>query len=241
MPTARRITTKKINTNPGLTGLAPTGMTSRRQDIAANTGSGDGPQLCGRWDLVTHVGGGVQTCHMPDLSVVSTLISTVGALFGALGGVTLTNRTSARREEAQFRHEEARFSRQRQDQQAEARRRAHHELLSSAAQLRTETEIAGKRHWNDMNVRLASIQQLAVAAGQHASWVGLLSPEMADVARNLASAASRLAATAVECTVMGSSQNDQQLSGEMTRPIDFAEFDEHVERFSRAAAQNNRE
>ena len=92
-----------------------------------------------------------------------------------------------------------------------------------------------------MNVRLASIQQHAVAAGQHASWVALLSPKMADIARNLSSVASRLAATAVEYTVMGGSQNDQQLGGEMTRPIDFAEFDEHVERFSRAAAQDSQE
>jgi hypothetical protein len=123
----------------------------------------------------------------------------------------------------------------------ETRRRAHHDLLGSAAQLRTEIEIAGKRHWNDMNVRLASIQQHAVAAGRHASWVTLLSPETADVARNLASAASQLAATAVECTVMGGGQNDQQLSGEITRPIEFTEFDGHVERFSRAAAQDSRE
>jgi hypothetical protein len=178
---------------------------------------------------------------MPDLSVVPTVISTMGALLGALGGVALTNRTSARREEAQFRREQAQFNRQRQDQQTEARQRAHHDLLSSAAQLRTEIEIAGKRHWNDMNIKLDSIQQHAVAAGRHASWVALLSPETAHVARALASAASRLAATAVECTVMGGNQNNQHLSGEITRPIDFAEFDEHVERFSCAAAQDSGE
>jgi hypothetical protein len=40
---------------------------------------------------------------------------------------------------------------------------------------------------------------------------------------------------------MGGSQNDQHLSGEITRPINFAEFDEHVERFSRAAAQDSGE
>jgi hypothetical protein len=40
---------------------------------------------------------------------------------------------------------------------------------------------------------------------------------------------------------MGGGQNDQQLSGEMTCPVDFAEFDEHVERFSRAAALDRRE
>jgi hypothetical protein len=80
-----------------------------------------------------------------------------------------------------------------------------------------------------------------VAAGRHTSCVALLSPETADVANNLASAASRLASTAVECTVMGGGQNDQQLSGEMTCPVDFAEFDEHVERFSRAAALDRRE
>jgi hypothetical protein len=91
--------------------------------------------------------------------------------------------------------------------------------------------MSGLPQFNSMRWRL----------GRHTSCVVLLSPETADVASNLASAASRLASTAGECTVMGGGQNNQQLSGEMTCPVDFAEFDEHVERFSRAAALDRRE
>jgi hypothetical protein len=175
---------------------------------------------------------------MPDLSVVPTVISTIGALLGALGGVALTNRISARREEAQFRREEAQFNRQRKDQQTEALRQAHHDLLGTAAQLRTEVEFAGLRYWNDMNVKLATIQQHAVTAGLYASRVAVLSPHTADAARELASAASRLAATTARYTTMGGNQNQPLVGGQISQPIDLAEFDAHFERLSRAAAED---
>jgi hypothetical protein len=174
---------------------------------------------------VTHTAGGVQTSFMPDVSVVATVISTTGTLLGALGGVALTYGVTVRREEAQA-------SRQRKDQRTQARRQAYVDLLGTATQLQVEIEIAGQRHWKDMNVRLAAIQEHAVTAGVHASRVALLSPETAEAARALASAAVLLAAATAKHTNMGDE------GGQITRPADFTEFDDCLKRFSDAAAQD---
>ncbi|MBA2471129.1 MAG: hypothetical protein H0V41_02390 [Pseudonocardiales bacterium] len=174
---------------------------------------------------------------MPDLSIAASVIATTGTLLGALGafgGIALTHRFTVRREEAQF-------NRQRKDQRMEARRQAHLDLLGTTTELRAAIETTGLGHWPDMNVRLATIQQRAVSAGLYASRVALLSPDTADVAFKLASAASRLAATTAQYTNMARNQNDQFLAGQITRPIDLTEFDGHIERFARAAAQDSRE
>ncbi|HKR50184.1 MAG TPA: hypothetical protein VJT72_11485 [Pseudonocardiaceae bacterium] len=176
---------------------------------------------------------------MPDFSVVTTVISTTGALVGALGVVAVTHRANARREETQFRREETQFNRQWKEQRTEARRQVYADLLGAANQLKVEVEIAGQRHWRDMNVRLATIQQHAVSAGLHASRVALLSPETAEAALSLASAARLLTAAVAKRTNLGY-QGEQFLGGEITHPADFAEFDECIKRFSDAAAQDLR-
>jgi hypothetical protein len=139
-----------------------------------------------------------------------------------------------------FRREEAQFNRQRKDQRTQARRQACVDLLGAVTQLKSEIEIAGQRHWKDMNVRLATIQQHAVFAGLHASRVVLLSPETAEAALALASVAGRLAAATAENTNMGY-QGEQFLGGQITHPVDFTKFDEYIKRFSQAAVQNSAE
>jgi hypothetical protein len=139
-----------------------------------------------------------------------------------------------------FRREEAQFHRQRRDQRTQARQQAYVDLLGAGTQLKSEIEIVGQRHWKDMNVRIIAIQQNAVSVSQHASRVVLLSPEAAEAALALASAASRLAATTAEKTNMGY-QGDQFLGGQMTGPVDFAEFDKCIKRFSQAAVQDSEE
>jgi hypothetical protein len=88
-----------------------------------------------------------------------------------------------------------------------------------------------------MNVRLATIQQHAVSAGLHASRVALLSPETAEAARALASAAGQLVAATAKHTNIGY----QDEGGQITRPADFTEFDDCLTRFSDAAAQDSEE
>jgi hypothetical protein len=168
---------------------------------------------------------------MPDFSVATSVISATGTLLGALvafGGVALNSWVTVRREEAQAR-------RQRKDQRTQARRQAYVDLLGTATQLRVKIEIAEQRHWKDMNVRLATIQEHAVSAGEHASRVALLSPETAEAARALASAAVRLAAATAKHTTMGDE------GGQITHPADFTEFDDCLTRFSGAAAQDREE
>jgi len=172
---------------------------------------------------------------MPDFSIVATVISTTGTLLGALGGVALAHGVNIRREEAQA-------NRQRKDQRTQARRQAYVDLLGTATQLKAEIEIAGQRHWKDMNVRLATIQRHAASVGLHASCVALLSPspETAEAALALASASGRLAAATSTHTEMGY-RDEQFLGGQITRAADFKDLDECIERFYRAAAQDMEE
>ena len=174
---------------------------------------------------------------MPDVSIVAAVISTAGTLLGALGGVALTYGVTARREEAQARREEAQANRQRKEQRTQARQQSYVDLLGAAAQLEIEVKIAERRHWKDMNVRLATIQQYAVSTGLHASRVALISPDTAEAARALASAAGQLAAATAEHTSIGY----QDEGGQVTRPADFTEFDDCLTRFSDAAAQDREE
>ncbi len=164
---------------------------------------------------------------MFNFSLLATVISTAGALLGALGGVALTHRANVRREEAQA-------NRQREDQRAQARRQAYGELLGTASRLRGKIEIAGQRHWKDMNVRLAAIQEHAESATLYASHVALLSPKMAEAARALASAAVQLAAATAEHTNI----SYQDEGGQIAYPPNFTKFDECFKHFSDAAAQN---
>jgi hypothetical protein len=173
---------------------------------------------------------------MPDVSVAAAAISTAGTLLGALGGAALTALTYR----ANIRREEAQASRQRKDQRTQARQQAYGDLLGAATQLKAEIEIAGQQYWKDMNVRLTSIQQHAVFAGLHASRVALLSPETAEAALALASAAGQRAAATANHTIMGRG-DEQLLGGQITQPTDFTEFDECVKRFYDAAAQDREE
>lgn len=170
---------------------------------------------------------------MPDFSVAATVISTTGALLGVLGGAALTHRANIRREEAQA-------NRQRKDQRTEARRQEYVDLVGAAAQLKIEIEIAERRHWKDMNARLATIAQHAVSTGLHASRLRVISPETAEAARALASAVEQLVAATLKHTEMGY-EGERFLGGQITHPSDFTEFDECIKRFSDAAAQDREE
>jgi hypothetical protein len=174
---------------------------------------------------------------MPDFSVVTAAISAAGVLLAAVSGAALTHWADVRREKAQARREEVQANRQRRDQQMQERRQACADLLGTAAQLKVELEIAGQRHWKDMNVKLASIQERAASAAPQASRVALLSPETAEAALALASAMGRLAAFTTDHTDLGY-QGERFLGGQLIHPVDFTEFDECFKRFSRAAAQD---
>jgi hypothetical protein len=174
---------------------------------------------------------------MPDFSVFSAVITTAGALLGALGGAELTHRAHLRREEAQAKREEARANQQRKDQRTQARRHAYSELLGTARQLRSKIEFAAQRHWRDLDAKLAAIQEHAESVSLHAAHVELLSPKTAEAAHALASAAVRLAAD----TVQHINPGYQGEGGQITHPPSFEDFDKCYKVFSEAAAQDSEE
>ncbi len=177
----------------------------------------------------------VQNLPMPDASVVTTLISTVGTLCGALGGIALTGGMSARREERKARQ-------QRENEQIAARQQAYADLLGAAAQMRVHVETTCRRYWKDMNVRLTAIQDHAVEVGLQASRAALLSsPAVADSALALGHAASALSAWAADNTELGEygGPGAQFLAGETRTRPDYTEFDQRTDEFFRLAAGVN--
>src|SRR5437763_4676860 len=132
-----------------------------------------------------------------DPSLLTTAIATCGALFGALGGVGLTYRANIRQEEVQA-------GRRLRESRIQERRQAYLDLMGAATQFRVEVLVAGQRHWKDMNLRLAAIQQHATAAGMHASRIALLAEDgVGGAALAVAGAVTALAATTARQTDMG--------------------------------------
>jgi len=169
---------------------------------------------------------------MPDSSLITTVISTAGALCGALGVVALTGRLSNHREDRKD-------QRQRDDAEMAARQQAYADLLGAAAQMRVHIETTCERHWRDMNIRLGAIQDHAVAVGLQASRAALLSPgAVADAALALGKAASRLSAWTAKNTELGgySGQNNEFLAGEVQNRPDLTELDERVAEFFQLAS-----
>jgi hypothetical protein len=170
---------------------------------------------------------------MPDASVITTLISTAGALGGALGGITLTDGISARREERKER-------RLRDAARMAERQQAYADLLGAVAQMRVHIETTCQRYWKDMNIRLGVIEDHAVAVGLHASRSALLSGEpVAGAALALGLAASKLSAWAANTVALGGElkdPNERYLAGEMPLRPDLSELDDRTREFFRLAA-----
>jgi hypothetical protein len=168
---------------------------------------------------------------MPDVSVVAALITTAGTLGGALGGIALTSWTGVRREEREAR-------RQRENARAAAREQVYADLLGASAQLRAHIEITCQRHWKDLNVRLSTTQDYAVAVGLQASRAALLSAKpLADAALALSRAASKLSAWVATNAHMGdySGPGEQFVPGEVLGKPDFTELDTCAAEFLRLA------
>jgi len=160
------------------------------------------------------------------------IITAAGTLGGALGGITLSNWTAARREERQA-------QRQREDASAAARHQAYAELLGASAQFRAHVEIVCGRHWKDLNVRLSAAEQCAVDIGLKAAGAALLSSgQLADAAVALRDAASTLYTWVVTHAQLGeySGPGDQFVPGQVLGHPDFTEVDRCIAEFLRLAA-----
>jgi hypothetical protein len=157
--------------------------------------------------------------------ILAALISAVGTLCGALGGIALTSGLEARRQQRQAESAAA-------HERAVVREQARADLLAAITRLRVDIEITCARHWRDMNVRLAAIQEQAATTGVLASRIALLSPgQEAEIAMALGKCASGLAALTAKSMKLGEYEgpNNQFMAGDLTgvRP-DLAELERLV-------------
>jgi hypothetical protein len=152
-----------------------------------------------------------------DVSIYVALI-TGGA--GAIGAATPQLATVFR--------DNRQASRDRQERGVSARQQAYVELLGAAADLRTRVANTAM-YSSETLVRLAEIRGCAADAQVRAAKVAFLADELAEPAGALASAATDLAAAAV--------QNTDMTTNVMRSP-DFTSFDEAVDEFKLKATGN---
>jgi hypothetical protein len=168
---------------------------------------------------------------MLDDTVIAALISTVGTLSAGLGTLALTsyiNTRTANRQAQQLREEE----------RIAARRSAYADLLGAAAEMRVQVETNCARHWHDMNVRIAAIQDHAVTVSLHASRSAVLSPAaVADAALAVSKSSSGISVWIATHAQLGdfSGPDRRYQAGETTRP-DLSIFDTNVAEFFRLAS-----
>jgi hypothetical protein len=175
---------------------------------------------------------------MPDPYLIPAVVSSVGTLVGAFGGIALTSGFNARQDGRRFREEESRAAREREDREAEARRAACVDLLGAAAQLRMQLRTLGSRHWADMNVKLAAAQEQATSIGLYASRVALLVPgDVAEAATALSVTAGEMAAQVAKDTrlTVPGTPADVFLGGQLKAPPDLADLDARITTFRLAA------
>ena len=165
----------------------------------------------------------------PDY-ILATLVTAVSTLCAALGGIALSGRQEAQRQQRQAAVAAASDRTAVEDQ-------ARADLLAAITRLRVDIELTCARHWRDMNVRLAAIEEQALTANVLASRVALLSPGAeAENAFAMGKCASGLAALTAKSATLGDfdGPNKQFVAGEITgtRP-DFDELERLVAAFLR--------
>jgi len=163
-------------------------------------------------------------------TISAAIISAVGTLCGALGTIALTSGLQAKREQRQAMIAAA-------SERTAVKDQARSDLLAAITRLRVDIELTCARHWRDMNVRLAAIQEQALTANVLAARVALLSPgPEAEIAFALGKCASGLTALTAKSMTLGDfdGPNKQFVAGEITgtRP-DFAELERLVAAFLR--------
>jgi hypothetical protein len=149
---------------------------------------------------------------MADVSIYVALITgATGAVGAAIPQIATVLRDSRQ------------AKRDRSDRSVNARQEACVALLRAAADLRTRVANATMYQGDEMLARLAEIRSCAAAVEVRAASVGYLDKTLAEPAADAASAATRLAAAAVQTT-------DMDLHA-MPEGPDLTLFDQRVEDF----------
>jgi hypothetical protein len=138
-----------------------------------------------------------QTSDMPEVSVAASLITTLGSVLAALGGIGMTQGLNAR-------VERRRSERARQEEAAREHDRTCADLMAAARKLRLQIAVTAKiGKAADMDARLSAIQEQAAVVNQHASTLALLAADdVVAAGRALAREADDLAGFVAANTLM---------------------------------------
>lgn len=158
--------------------------------------------------------------YMTDVPLYTAVISASAAVFGAAIptiGIAMQSVLQARRD--------------RRERYESAKREACVELMQAVENLRTQVANNHDYHGDEMGARLAQVRSYAAQARVESVRISLLvPPELAEIAQQLATAASRLEQAAVNTT------NLRQ--GTSTELPDFAELSARIAAFKAEAVNN---
>jgi hypothetical protein len=122
-----------------------------------------------------------QNPDMPEVSVATSLITTLGSVLAALGGIGMAQGISAR-------VDRQKNERLRIEESAREHDRTCADLMAAARKLRLQVAVTAKiGPCKDMDARLSAIQEQAAIVNQHASALALLAgDELLGAGRDLA-------------------------------------------------------
>ncbi|TQL99091.1 hypothetical protein FB559_4747 [Actinoallomurus bryophytorum] len=159
--------------------------------------------------------------------MAASLVTTLGSVLAALGGIGMTQGIGARNER-----------RKNERLMAEERVRAHDrtcaDLMAAARKLRLQIVVTAKiGRCTDMDVRLSAIQEQAAIVNQHASELALLAGDaLVTAGRDLAREADELAGFVAETALM---DRDDTSRGVLQEKPDLAEFEKALDGFEAQA------
>ncbi|MCW2948371.1 MAG: hypothetical protein JWR24_5088 [Actinoallomurus sp.] len=167
---------------------------------------------------------------MPEVSVATSVITTLGTVLAALGGIGMTQGIGAR-------IERQKSERRRVEESVRRRDRTCGDLMAAARKLRLQIAVTSKGgRWKDMDVRLAAIQEQAAVVNQHVSHVALLAGEDVVVAaRDLGRHADDLAGFVAEKTEMTPGAGSEGVLGEEP---DFTAYEACLKEFEALARES---
>jgi hypothetical protein len=118
---------------------------------------------------------------MPEVSVAASLITTLGSVLAALGGIGMTQGIGAR-------VERRKSERRQEEDSVREHDRTCADLMAAARKLRLQVTVTAKiGRCKDMGARLSAVQEQAAIVNRHASALALLaSDELVAAGRDLA-------------------------------------------------------
>jgi hypothetical protein len=164
---------------------------------------------------------------MPEVSVATSLITTLGSVLAALGGIGMTQGIGAR-------VERRKNERLRIEESVREHDRTCADLMAAARKLRLQIAVTAKiGQPRDMDVRLSAIQEQAAIVNQHTSALALLArDELVTAGRDLAREADELAGFVAENTLM---DRENFSHGVLQEKPDLTKFEKALDGFENQA------